>query len=136
MVALIVLGIVLGFILISIGLPFLACKMVDFIFNLREKNIYKKYPELKKLQQELENKQSIYFYKYDKVWLPIRNKIDDILINYKYTPLYLRKEIDFELERLREDYVRASADMTNAKAEMDMIDNEVQQFQKKHNIKW
>ena len=48
----------------------------------------------------------------------------------------MREEFDIQLEILREDYVRASADMANAKAERDKADSGVRQFQKKYNIKW
>lgn len=132
----IILGIIFGLILFCITMSVLSCKIIDWIFNLREKYIYKKYPELKKLWQELKNKQSIYSYQYNEVWLPIRNRIDDILMNYQYTPLNMRKEVDRELEILRENYFCASADMTSAKAEIDRVNNEVKQFQKEHNIKW
>lgn len=133
---LIVLGIIFCFILGSIALSSLLCKVIDWVFDLREKHIYKKYPEYKKLCQELKTKQSIYSYQYNKVWLPICSKIDDMMKQYQYIPLYMRKEFDVQLESLREDYVRANADMINAKADRDNADRDVRQFQKKHNIKW
>lgn len=117
-------------------LCFVICKVMDFIYNQKDKKYHKEHPEFFRLSEDFSEKANIACRFYNKEIAPRKSKVDYMLKDEPYWPQEVRGQKMEEVEKLRCEIYTAECMYKGLNKETDEARQKVVDYVQTHNIKW
>lgn len=117
-------------------LCFVICKVMDFIYNQKDKKHHKEHPEFFRLRDDFSEKANIACRFHNKEITPRKCKVDYMLKEEPYWPREVREQKMEEVEKLRREIYTAECMYKGLNKETDEARQKVVEYVQAHGFKW
>lgn len=117
-------------------LGFILSKLVDFIYNQKDKRHHKEHPEFFRLREDFSEKANMACRFHNKEIAPRKSKVDYMLKEEPYWPQEVREQKMKEVEKLRREIYTAECMLKGLDKDTQESRQKVVDYVRKHNIKW
>lgn len=117
-------------------LGFTLSKLVDFIYNQKDKKHHKEHPEFFRLREDFSEKANMACRFHNKEIAPRKSKVDYMLKEEPYWPREVREQKMEEVEKLRREIYYAEDTYKYMNRETENARQRVVEYVQTHNIKW